>query len=127
MITENQMIIENQIVGQVDVPNVNGRIYKKEVMEKALASHGDRKLWLYNPSYSSNGIPIHNIAGCVKNVRIEENSVIGDIHVFESPMGIILKGLIESDAELRYYTVGTGILDKELNVSEYCITGIGYE
>jgi len=91
-------------VMKFDTPNKAGRIYSKEVMEKAVKqfNENNNKFGILGTSECSDPttISLGEISHKVKNMRIEEDHLKCDIEVLNTPKGNTLNALLESGAKL---------------------------
>jgi hypothetical protein len=109
-----------------DVPNSNGRIYPKEVVEAAIAEFNDE-----NPLFGGLDYPIDDrgvlqmkdIAFTVEHLRLAENNDIhsgywlwGDVRILGTPTGQVMKNILRDTGGLDRYafrTVGVGDWKKD--------------
>jgi len=119
---ENDMKIE---IIKADVPTINDHIYPKEELEKAIANIDDALVGrVDNVGTNPTKIDIGSIAFLVENVRMDEDSVVGDMTVLETPKGRVLQ---ESLSSFRFAPAGTGQVDNAGNISDYtflCVDAI---
>ena len=103
---------------KADEPTINGRVYPKEELEKAIAKLDDALVGRLgeNTGTDPTKIDLGSIAFLVENVRMDEDSVVGDMKILPTPQGKILK---ESLPAFRYAPAGTGNVDDEGNISDY--------
>ena len=111
---KKQYVIEG-IFMQADQKNRNGRIYPKAVMESAV----DR----YNRDQVSKGravgelnhpegptINLDKVSHKITELRWEGNNVVGKAQILDTPMGQIVKGLMEGGVQLGVSSRGMGSL-----------------
>jgi hypothetical protein len=110
----------------VDVKNRNGRIYPKDVVERAIAK-------LTNGSINGTiGIPrdvIHPIvdpAFVAENIRVKDSHVIADIKVLTTESGRVLTSMLSEDPPLTlsYSPVGFGQINDDGKITDYQFTSI---
>lgn len=107
-------------------PNLNGRIYSKQVLENSFKSvseigsfyNGDDDYRLISET-----IELFRTSHIVKDVHMEENNCVAEIKVLNTPFGIRLKNLIKDNLVL-FAPKGTGQLDSKGNVSDYKLISI---
>ena len=103
------------IFAQYDTGNRNGRIYSKPVMEKEVTRYQeiiDAKRSLGELGHPPNPqINLNQVSHLITNLKMESDGrVIGRAKIFETPMGLIAKNLIENDISLGVSTRGLGSL-----------------
>jgi hypothetical protein len=100
----------------LDTPNKNNRIYPRAEMEKSIAARNSQNIPLFGPlnnSIFSNEINISEVAFICNNLRIEEDYVVGDMKILNTPKGIILNELMKN-TEMAFRTVGYGDIKETL-------------
>ena len=101
----------------------DGRIFPKDVMEKAIKDFNDNKEvgWITrenNEVYPS----LNDTIGTLKRVTIEENGeVFGDVQLLPTPEGEFVKNMIETD-NIHISPVGYGEVDENGVVKNIDIT-----
>lgn len=111
---------------KIGVPNSSGRIYSREVVEKAIE---DITYKYGTPDKDSYGLKINldKVTHKATNFIIENNKLYCDITVLNTPMGQILSSLINCKAPIRYFSSGTGEVDKEYNVTNYKLVAVNWQ
>lgn len=95
--------------------NKNGRIYPKSVMEAEVKRYMEEAI-AKNRAYGELGHPqgpainLDRVSHMIKDLRMEGNLVIGKAQITNTPMGNIVKGLMESGANLGVSSRGLGSL-----------------
>ena len=85
--------LNNVVLLPLDVKNANGRIYDQAAAEKILGDIAGKKI----PMYGELGYPetfdisLSNVSHIVEIVRLENNRILGDIKILETPSGKILE------------------------------------
>lgn len=117
-------------IGILNHPNHNGRIYDSEMMKKAVEDFNKNgiKTCELNPDYlekseflSNEPFFSHNsdkIAGEVKEVKIEDNKLVGKVHLLDNENGKTVKALIDSGKLRlgpRMLAESISVLDEEGN------------
>jgi len=92
------------IMGELDHPNHNGRIYDSNMMKEAIEKFNKEgiKFCELNPNYEN--FLSHNLtnaAGKVENVWVEDNQVYGKIELLDTPKGKVVKELIHEGREFN--------------------------
>ena len=101
----------------------DGRIFPKDVMEKAIKDFNENKEvgWITrenNEVYPS----LNDTIGTLKRVTIEENGeVFGDVQLLPTPEGEFVKNMIETD-NIHISPVGYGEVDENGVVKNIDIT-----
>lgn len=101
----------------------DGRIFPKDVMEKAIKDFNENKKvgWITrenNEVYPS----LNDTIGTLKKVTIEENGeVFGDVQLLPTPEGEFVKNMIETD-NIHISPVGYGEVDENGVVKNIDIT-----
>ena len=104
------------IFAQAESKNRNGRIYEKAIMEKAIG--------MYTGEQVSNGravgelnhpegptVNLDKVAHKIDELVFEGDDVMGKATVLDTPMGNIVKGLLEGGVQLGVSTRGMGSLE----------------
>lgn len=101
-------------------PNKNGRIYPKGVMEAEVKRYMEEAV-AKNRAYGELGHPqgpainLDRVSHMIKELRMDGNVVIGKAQITNTPMGNIVKGLMESGANLGISSRGLGSLKENKN------------
>lgn len=111
---KKQYVIEG-IFMQADSKNRNGRIYPKAVMEAAVdryvteqVSKGRAVGELNHPEGPT--INLDKVSHKITELRWEGNNVVGKAQILDTPMGQIVKGLMEGGVQLGVSSRGMGSL-----------------
>ena len=111
---EKQYVIEG-IFMQADSKNRNGRIYPKAVMESAVdkymseqVSKGRAVGELNHPEGPT--INLDKVSHKITELRWEGNNVVGKAQILNTPMGQIVKGLMDGGVQLGVSSRGMGSL-----------------
>ena len=120
-VTENtdgtkKYVIEG-IFAQAEQKNRNGRIYSKSVMEKALDKYNEDQVSkgravgeLNHPSGPT--VNLDKVSHSIKKLDLEGNDVMGKATILDTPMGNIVKGLLDGGVQLGVSTRGMGSLEQ---------------
>jgi hypothetical protein len=121
--TSKDLYIEGVFL-QSEMANKNKRIYPKSVMEKEVA----RYMKEYVESKRAFGelghpegptINLDRVSHIITSLREDGNNYIGRAKILNTPMGNIVKGLIEGGAQLGVSSRGMGTLkEKEDGINE---------
>ena len=104
--------------------NKNGRVYPKHIMEKEVnryfnevVKNGKAYGELNHPD--SRSINLDRVCHLIKELHIEkDNHVYGKSRITETPKGLIIKGLLESGANLGVSSRGLGSLKENNGIME---------
>jgi Prohead core protein serine protease len=106
---------------QSEARNRNGRIYPKAVMEKAVdkyiteqVSTGRAVGELNHPEGPS--INLDKVSHIIESLAWQGNDVVGKARILETPMGQIVKGLLDGGVRLGVSTRGMGSLEEKQGV-----------
>jgi len=112
-------IIEG-IFAQANTKNRNGRIYPTEVMESAVGKYvGDQVSKgravgeLNHPEGPT--VNLDKVSHKIENLEMKGNDVLGKATILETPMGQIVKGLLDGGVKLGVSTRGMGSLENRGN------------
>ena len=103
-----------------ECPNQNGRIYRRGILENAINKYSEKYI-SQNRAYGELGHPqgptINLDRVCVmhESLRWDGNNVIGRAKVTSTPMGDIVRGLIEDGAYLGMSSRGMGSVERNKN------------
>ena len=100
---------------QAEVPNRNGRLYPKGVMESAVNDYIAKKV-RENRAYGELGHPagpqinLDRVSHMITELRMDGHDVMGKARLTDTPMGNIAAGLLKSGANLGVSSRGMGSL-----------------
>jgi len=114
---------------QTNKPNHNRRIYPKDVMAPAVADYIENYVKanravgeLNHPSGPS--INLDKVSHRITSLEWDGDDVIGKAKILDTPMGKIVKGLLEGGCQLGVSTRGMGVIkEKKKDIS---IVGPGF-
>lgn len=102
---------------QSEVKNRNGRVYPKSVMEKAVDKYVTEMVntkravgELNHPEGPS--INLDKVSHIIEKLSWNGNDVVGKARILETPMGSIVKGLLDGGVRLGVSTRGMGSLEE---------------
>ena len=105
------------VFAQAEQKNRNGRIYPKMIMEKAVNKYAKEQVAtkravgeLNHPEGPT--VNLDKVSHLITDLKIEENNVMGKATILDTPMGQIVKGLLEGGVQLGVSTRGMGSLEK---------------
>jgi hypothetical protein len=103
---------------QADIQNRNGRIYPGEILEKECQRYMKEAVEqgrAYGELGHPNGpsINLDRVSHLITNLRQEGSNYIGKAKIMETPMGNIVKGLMDGGGSLGVSTRGLGSLAED--------------
>ena len=108
------------IFAQAEGKNRNGRIYPMQVMEKAVGKYSTDQVSkgravgeLNHPEGPT--VNLDKVSHKINDLKFEGNDVMGKAQILETPMGNIVKGLLEGGVQLGVSTRGMGSLERRNN------------
>ena len=116
---KKKYVIEG-IFAQADKKNRNGRVYPKPVMEKAVGKyHADQVSKgravgeLNHPEGPT--VNLDKVSHKIDELKFEGSDVVGKATILDTPMGEIVKGLLDGGVQLGVSTRGMGSLMQQNN------------
>ena len=116
---KRKYVIEG-VFAQADMKNRNGRIYPKPIMEKAINSYSDKQVSkgravgeLNHPEGPT--VNLDKVSHKIDELNFKGNDVMGKATVLNTPMGEIVKGLLDGGVQLGVSTRGMGSLMQQNN------------
>lgn len=117
---EKNFIIEG-IFAQAEKKNRNGRVYPKPIMENAVNKYVEDQVnkkrsvgELNHPEGPT--VNLDKVSHLITDLRFEGNDVMGKAQILDTPMGQIVKGLLEGGVQLGVSTRGMGSLEQKNGV-----------
>jgi len=114
---EKSYVIEG-IFAQADAKNRNGRIYPRAIMESAVNKYVTEQVSkkravgeLNHPDGPT--VNLDKVSHLITDLRLEGNNVVGKAQILDTPMGKIVKGLLEGGVQLGVSTRGMGSLEQK--------------
>lgn len=109
------------VFAQAEQRNRNGRIYPKSVMEGAVDKYireyvNTRRAVgeLNHPDGPS--INLDKVSHLIESLEWKGNDIVGKARILETPMGMIVKGLLDGGVQLGVSTRGMGSLEEKNGV-----------
>ena len=103
------------VFAQAEKKNRNGRVYPKPIMEKAVnkyvgdqVSKGRAVGELNHPEGPT--VNLDKVSHKIESLEFQGNDVVGKATILETPMGMIVKGLLDGKVQLGVSTRGMGSL-----------------
>ena len=103
---------------QADIKNRNGRVYPMEILEKEVARY-NKKFINENRAYGELGHPegptvnLERVSHMVTELYPDGKNFIGEAKIMETPMGKIVKSLMDEGGKLGVSSRGMGSLDQK--------------
>mgnify|MGYP005994050399 FL=1 len=114
---KKKYVIEG-VFAQADMKNRNGRIYPKGIMEKAIGNYVEKQVSkgravgeLNHPEGPT--VNLDKVSHKIESLQFEGNDVMGKATVLDTPMGNIVKGLLDGGVQLGVSTRGMGSLQQQ--------------
>lgn len=88
---------------KVGTPSANGRVYSKEAMEEAIKNFNESQVkggTLGQVGDLSHPIDLKDLSHVFENVHIEDDKVLADMKILDTPVGQNVKALLESNVKL---------------------------
>jgi len=113
---DKSFVIEG-VFAQSEQKNRNGRIYPKSIMEKAVNKYVTEQVSkkravgeLNHPDGPT--VNLDKVSHLITDLRMEGNDVMGKAQILDTPMGKIVKGLLDGGVQLGVSTRGMGSLEQ---------------
>lgn len=117
---EKSYMIEG-IFAQAESKNRNGRIYPRAIMERAVDKYVTDQVSkkravgeLNHPEGPT--VNLDKVSHLITDLRWEGNDVVGKAQILDTPMGKIVKGLLDGGVQLGVSTRGMGSLEQKNGV-----------
>ena len=107
---------------QADIKNRNGRVYPMEILEKEVARY-NKKFINENRAYGELGHPegptvnLERVSHMVTELYPDGKNFIGEAKIMETPMGKIVKSLMDEGGKLGVSSRGMGSLNQKNGVN----------
>lgn len=88
---------------KVGTPSVNGRVYSKEAMEEAIKNFNESQIkggTLGQVGDLSHPVDLKDLSHVFENVHIEDDKVLADMKILDTPQGQNVKALLKSNIKL---------------------------
>ena len=108
------------IFAQAEKKNRNGRIYPMPIMEKALGKYNDEQVSkgravgeLNHPEGPT--VNLDKVSHKINKLEFQGNDIVGEASILKTPMGEVVKGLLDGDVTFGVSTRGMGSLSQRNN------------
>ena len=116
---EKNYVIEG-VFAQADQKNRNGRVYPKAIMEAAVGKYDKEQIQknravgeLNHPEGPT--VNLDKVSHRITEMKFNGNDVVGKAQILDTPMGKIVKGLLDGGVQLGVSTRGMGSLERQNN------------
>jgi len=110
------------VFAQAEQQNRNGRIYPRGIMESAVQKYNVEQVAkgravgeLNHPEGPT--INLDKVSHKIESLNFQGNDVVGKATILDTPMGMIVQGLLEGGVQLGVSTRGMGSLMRQGNVN----------
>lgn len=110
-----RLIVEG-VLQRAEVPNQNGRIYPRPILEREVQKYISREIAqnralgeLDHPE--SNIVNLKNVSHNIKRVWWQGNDVMGEVEILSTPAGNILKELLKAGVTIGISSRGMGSVE----------------
>jgi hypothetical protein len=109
-------LIESGVIVEADVPNKNGRVYPRAVLEKMIGEVEAKS----NPArvFGSIGMPsgvevdLSKVSHTVSDLHItEDGKVFGKVMILDTPSGELMQKVLEAEPSRQFRMAGIGKLE----------------
>ena len=114
---EKNYIIEG-VFAQAENKNRNGRVYPKPILERAVKKYDQEQIQknravgeLNHPEGPT--VNLDKVSHRITEMKFENNDVVGKAQILDTPMGKIVKGLLDGGVQLGVSTRGMGSLEQK--------------
>ena len=113
---KKKYVIEG-IFAQADMKNRNGRVYPKPIMEKAIGDYTEKQVSkgravgeLNHPEGPT--VNLDKVSHKIDELKFEGNDIVGKASILNTPMGEVVKGLLDGGVTFGVSTRGMGSLSQ---------------
>ena len=114
---EKNYVIEG-VFAQAENKNRNGRVYPKTILESAVNKYDKEQIQknravgeLNHPEGPT--VNLDKVSHRITEMKFEGNDVVGKAQILDTPMGKIVKGLLDGGVQLGVSTRGMGSLEQK--------------
>jgi hypothetical protein len=106
------MIYNNIVLLEGNKKTETGRIYPVEELQKAVDSYNNTNSTMLGElgGFDELKVSLDNVSHKIDNLRIENNNIVGDVKILETPYGKIVDKIIQGYGfdSLRFCAKGSG-------------------
>lgn len=122
----DHVIIKRTVTGwDLDIPNGNGRIYSRELVESAIDQCQTPTLVTLDVPDGAE-IDLARICGKVIGWEFEKDAIVAEIEISKTPLGHVLCSLLDAGVHLELVPSGMGTLGSDGQVSDYKLTCLAF-
>ena len=110
------------VFAQAETKNRNGRIYPMPVMEKALGKYNNDQVTkgravgeLNHPEGPT--VNLDKVSHKITKLKFQGNDIVGKASILNTPMGEVVKGLLDGEVQFGVSTRGMGSLSQRNGVA----------
>ena len=110
------------VFAQAETKNRNGRIYPMPVMEKALGKYNNDQVTkgravgeLNHPEGPT--VNLDTVSHKITELKFQGNDIVGKASILNTPMGEVVKGLLDGEVQFGVSTRGMGSLSQRNGVA----------
>jgi hypothetical protein len=110
------------VFAQAETKNRNGRIYPMPVMEKALGKYNNDQVTkgravgeLNHPEGPT--VNLDKVSHKITELKFQGNDIVGKASILNTPMGEVVKGLLDGEVQFGVSTRGMGSLSQRNGVA----------
>ena len=114
---EKSYVIEG-VFAQAENKNRNGRVYPKPILERAVKKYDQEQIQknravgeLNHPEGPT--VNLDKVSHRITEMKFENNDVVGKAQILDTPMGKVVKGLLDGGVQLGVSTRGMGSLEQK--------------
>lgn len=100
------MLLTDQVILEIDVPNKNNRIYSAVVVADIVAKNQHKTIFGMIDCPASLQISLLDASHVTTNLRVQGTILVGDVRVLDTPKGKILKELLDAGVKIDFRTAG---------------------
>lgn len=117
------MLIYDQIIEQADVPNANGRIYPKKLLERIINEHQDDQIFGQLGPAENSKISFDFMSHVVSGLRMADGFLMADIGTIKSCQGPTLENLLKTGTVV-FRLRGVGSIENNVVQDDYQLVAI---
>lgn len=89
-------------IGELDHPNNNGRIYPKDVLEKAIQNYNEKTYKFGELGCpTTQNVELQHVSHKINEVKLKDNNICANIELLDTPSGKIAHDIIKARGNLH--------------------------
>lgn len=89
-------------IGELDHPNRNGRIYPKDVLEKAIQNYNEKTYKFGELGCpTTQNVELQHVSHKINEVKLKDNNICANIELLDTPSGKIAHDIIKARGNLH--------------------------